>query len=176
MLAPARCIAVSAVQLGENASANSALRGRMTSAKRISSHEDCCAMGLFQCRREMNRVRGLCFEMCRRDRGGRRTPREHRANANGSKWHRRRRRCTEIIRSGKLREAEHWQDRVAQKARTLSSPIARRNTRTRENTIPGALSGSVTRRSTAGHPIREPTGFLETAIHVRKPTQMSGAW
>src|SRR5437773_4312608 len=30
--------------------------------------------------------------------------------------------------------------------------MARRNTSTRENTIPGALSGSVTRRRTPGHP------------------------
>src|SRR6266496_3102456 len=35
---------------------------------------------------------------------------------------------------------------------TLNSPIARRNTSTRENAIPGALSGSVTRRRTPGQP------------------------
>src|SRR6266699_3031689 len=53
---------------------------------------------------------------------------------------------------------------------TLSSPIARRNTRISENSIPGALSGSVIRRSTAGHPdarrpasSRRPSTFVADA-------------
>src|SRR4030095_15860421 len=35
---------------------------------------------------------------------------------------------------------------------TLNSPIARRNTRTSENTIPGELSGNVIRLTTPLHP------------------------
>src|SRR5438552_13920503 len=57
---------------------------------------------------------------------------------------------------------------------TLNSPIARRKTRTRENAIPGVLSGNVTRRRTPGHPdtIRAASSrrrsTFETDAHVRR--------